>query len=326
MLTNRTRFTSYLITSLFLIVIILQGCDFGDIKPKSTTGDLPVTADETLKKLMLEEEKEFERLNKEANIELKFLPSRYVTAELINGEVRFVVTTGGLTPEEQKIADEHGIKINQHEFAVDGIAFIVNPDNPIERVTSDDLKNIFTGEYRQWDQIVSQDEQQNAQVKSIMTGQKANIKVFIQRPNSDMYSYVKDTVLAGLDYYAQATICSTSTQMLDEIRNNENAIGISNLGWLGTGNQDVLDSTVKALRISRIYPNGFKADYKEFHLGLVFNGEYPYRRVVYALTTDQGIALSTGFITFLLNKDGQKVVLKEGMVPVTQPIRTVQIN
>lgn len=326
MLTNRTRFASYLITSLTIIIFIFQGCDFGDIKPKSTSGDMPVTADETLKKLMLEEEKEFERLNKDANIELKFLPTRYVTAELINGEVRFVVTTGGLTPDEKKIAEDHGIKINEHEFAVDGVAFIVNPKNPIERVTSDDLKNIFTGQYKQWDQVVSQSEEQNQLVKSTMTGQNANIKVFIQRPNSDIYTYVKDTVLAGLDYYAQATICSTSTQMLEEIRKNENAIGISNLGWLGTGNQDVLDSTVKPLRIGRIYPDGFKADFKQFHQGLVFNSEYPYRRIVYVLTTDQGIALSTGFITFLLNKDGQKVVLKEGMVPVTQPIRTVQIN
>lgn len=326
MLTNRTRFASYLITSLILALIIFQGCDFGDIKPKSTTGDLSVTADETLKKLMIEEEKEFERLNKEANIELKFLPTRYVTAELINGDVRFVVTTGGLTPEEQKAADEHGIKIDQHEFAVDGIAFIVNPKNPIERVTSDDLKKIFTGEYKQWSNVVSQSEEQNQLLSSTMTGQNSNIKVVIQRPNSDIYSYVKDTVLSGLDYSAQAVICSTSAQMLEEIRNNENAIGISNLGWLGTGNQDVLDSTVKPLRVARIYPDGFKADFKQFHQGLVFNSEYPYRRVVYLLTTDQGIALSTGFITFLLNKDGQKVVLKEGLVPVTQPIRTVQIN
>ena len=324
---NRIRSTYRFLPALIIIISLsISGCDFGEIKSQATTGDLRVTADETLKKLMLEEEAEFERLNKEANIELNFLPSRYVTAELINGEVPFVVTVGGFTAEEEKAIKDNNIEIEKHEFAVDGIAFIVNPNNPLARVTSEDLKKILTGEYTRWDQIVSQDAEQNLQVKSKMTGANANIKLFIQRPNSDIYSYVKDTVLNGSEYSKKADICSTSVQMLDEIRKNDNAIGISNLGWLGTGNQDILDSTVRPLRISRIYANGFQDDFKQFHQGLVFNGEYPYRRIVYIYTTDKGIKLSSGFITFLLNKDGQKVVLKEGMVPVTQPVRTLEIN
>lgn len=324
---NKIRSTYRLLPALFvLITLSISGCDFGEIKSQATTGDLRVTADETLKKVMLEEEAEFERLNKEANVELTFLPSRYVTAELINGEVSLIVTSGGFTAEEEKAIKDHNIEVQTHEFAVDGVAFIVNPNNPITRVTSEDLKKIFTGEYTRWDQIVSQDAEQNLQVKSKMTGANANIKLFIQRPNSDFYSYVKDTVLNGADYSKKSDICSTSVQMLDAIRNNENAIGISNLGWMGTGNQDILDSTVRPLRISRIYPNGFQDDFKQFHQGLVFNSEYPYRRVVYVYTTDKGIKLAAGFITFLLNKDGQKVVLKEGMVPVTQPVRTLQIN
>lgn len=324
---NKIRSTYRFLPSLIVIISLsISGCDFGEIKSQATTGDLRVTADETLKKLMIEEEAEFERLNKEANIELNFLPSRYVTAELINGEVSLVVTMGGFTAEEEKAIQDNNIEIEKHEFAVDGIAFIVNPNNPITRVTSEDLKKIFAGEYTRWDQIVSQDAEQNLQVKSKMTGANANIKLFIQRPNSDIYSYVKDTVLNGTDYSNISDICSTSVQMLDEIRKNDNAIGISNLGWLGTGNQDILDTTVRPLRISRIYANGFQDDFKQFHQGLVFNGEYPYRRIVYIYTTDKGIKLSSGFITFLLNKDGQKVVLKEGMVPVTQPVRTLEIN
>ena len=323
---NRIQFTSLLFSVIIITALSISGCDFSEIKSQATTGDLAVTSDESLKKLMLEEEKEFERLNKEANVELKFLPTRYVTADLINGDAKFVVTVGDFTEEEQKAIKDNNIEIQKYEFAVDGIAFIVNPNNPLSRVTSEDLKKIFTGEYTRWDQVVTQDQEQNAELKSKMSGQNANIKLFIQRPNSDMYSYVKDTVLGGADYSSKANICSTSVQMLDEIRKNDNAIGISNLGWMGTSNQDILDTTVKALRISRIYPNGFQADFKEFHQGLVFNQEYPYRRIVYIFTTEKGVGLASGFITFLVNKDGQKVVLKEGMVPVTQPVRTIQIN
>ena len=324
---NSIRIFAYILPTILIITLLtLPGCDFGDIKPKSTTGDLKVAADENLKQLMIAEEEEFERLNKDANVEYQFMASREVTAALINGDVSVGIVVGGFTEEEYRIANEHSIQIDSFAIAVDGVAFIVNPENPIDRVTSDDLKKIFTGKVNQWGQVVTQDNEQNAQIKSKMTGENAPIKIFIPNMRSDFYTYVRDTLLNGEDYSSRVIICNTGAEIVDSVRKYDNSIGISNLGWLGTGNQDILDSTVKPLRISRIFPNGFQDDFRQFHQGLVFNSEYSFRRVVYAFSTDQGIKLSTGFITFLTNKDGQKVVLKEGMVPVTQPVRTVQIN
>ena len=71
---------------------------------------------------------------------------------------------------------------------------------------------------------------------------------------------------------------------------------------------------------------GRQEDFAEFHQGLLYNGKYPYRRTIYVLCSDAGIKLSTGFITFLLNTDGQKIVLKNSLVPVRQPVRTIQLN
>ena len=110
------------------------------------------------------------------------------------------------------------------------------------------------------------------------------------------------------------------------IRENKNAIGITNLGWLSKGNQDSLDSTVKPLRISRIYPNGKQEDYAELQQGLVFTRKYPYIRKIIAYTTILDIQLSTGWITFLRNTDGQKVFLERGLVPITQPVKVIQLD
>ena len=98
------------------------------------------------------------------------------------------------------------------------------------------------------------------------------------------------------------------------------------MNWLSTGNHDTIDSTVKPLRVSKIWDNGKQDDYSEFHQGLIFNGKYPYRRTIYIITSEVGITLATGFITFLTKTDGQKIVLKNSLVPVNQPIRTIQIN
>ena len=98
------------------------------------------------------------------------------------------------------------------------------------------------------------------------------------------------------------------------------------MSWLSLGNQDKLDSTVKSLRVSRIHVSGMQEDFVQFHQGLIYNKTYPYRRSVILYTTDFGIKLSTGLITFLLSKEGQKTILENGLVPINQPIRTIQIN
>ena len=58
--------------------------------------------------------------------------------------------------------------------------------------------------------------------------------------------------------------------MLDMIRKNKNAIGISNLSWLSKGNQDSLDPSIKPLRISRIFANGKRDEFRQLHQGLVY--------------------------------------------------------
>lgn len=98
------------------------------------------------------------------------------------------------------------------------------------------------------------------------------------------------------------------------------------MNWLSKGLQDTIDTTVNTLRVSKIKENGVQEDYAEFHQGLLYNAKYPYRRTIYVLTTESDIKLATGFITFLVRTDGQKIVLKNSLVPITQPVRTIQLN
>ncbi|MBS1493813.1 MAG: substrate-binding domain-containing protein [Bacteroidetes bacterium] len=319
-------FLHTLIFTLFLSFSLYSGCDFDKIKSKAITGNLDVDVDETVEPLMKKQKDEFERLNPEAKLFLTTLPTTNCIADLINGKTKTIVVTRDFTGEEKKIIADNKLEFKKFEFAIDGIAFIVNPKNPVLRVTSDDLKNIFTGEYKNWTDIKSQNEEQNSETKSYFSGSKGNIKLFIQRQNSAVYNFVKDSVMKRMDYSSSAAVCSTSTQMLQMVRENVNAIGIVNMAWLSEGNQDSLDATVKALRVSQITATGFQKDFVQFHQGYLANGNYPYRRYVYLMTGDLGIGLTTGFLNYLLKPDGQKVVLKNGLVPVSQPVQTIQLN
>lgn len=312
---------------LFLLSAGLSSCDFGQIKSKATTGTTIIGSDDNLEPLVKAEVEEFMRINQGSTIDAHYGPTNVIVGELINSQVRTVVVPRNFTPDERNIINQHKLEIDSYKVAVDGIAFIVNPENPVRRLTSDEIKKIFTGEYTLWTQLKTGVDEQNTAVANTMKGNDDKIKLFIQRPHSETYAYVKDTVLSGLDYAKTAVMCSTSAQMMNEIRSNKNSIGISNLSWLSVGKHDTLDSSVVPINISRIYPNGFQSpEYVQFHQGLVYNGTYPYVRNVWVLTLEQDINVATGFINFLLSTAGQQVVLKYGLVPVTQPVRTIQLN
>ncbi|MBI5402612.1 MAG: substrate-binding domain-containing protein [Ignavibacteriae bacterium] len=316
-------FTAALIS---LTSICFYSCDFGEIKSKSTTGEMTIEVDENLQSVVDILAKDFTRLNPEAKIIPVFKPTKNVITDLINKETKLIIIAGDMSEDDAKFIKDYKIEFQRHELALDGIAFIINPENPAVRLTSAELKKIFTGEITKWSQIKAQDEDQNKNVSLKMKGNDDNIRLYIQRPNSNSYAYVRDSVLDGLPFFDKAQICSTSVQVLELVREKKNAIGFVNMGWLSKGNQDVIDTTVTAVRVSKIWKNGRQDDFAQFHQGLIYAKKYPYYRKIILYSTDIGIQLSTGFITFLLHNDGQKIFLENGFVPVNQPIRTIQIE
>ena len=317
----------YYYISVLLVCGGLLSCKFDEIKSVTTTGDLNIVVDENVEPLMKAEITEFMRLNPEAKVTMKVVPTRVARAELINGETKLIVVTRNFDEKERSIIEKNKMEIKEYPIAIDGIGFIVNVKNPVKRVTSEDLKKIFTGEYTKWTEVKSeQDEEQNREAAKFFNASNDKIKLFIQRKNSSTHDFVLDSILKQIQYSAASIVCSTSVQILNSVRENEGAIGIINMNWLSTGNHDTIDTTVKALRISKIRDNGVQEDFAEFHQGLIYNEKYPYRRTVYVITSEVDMKLSTGFITFLTKTDGQKVVLKNSLVPVTQPVRSIQIN
>ena len=309
-----------------IFALLISGCDFDKIKSVSTTGEMSIVVDENVEPLMKAEITEFERLNPEAKVKMKSVPTTNAIVDLINGDTKLIVVSRNMNEEEKAVLQRNKLELKEYPLAIDGIGFIVNVKNPIERVTSEDLKNIFSGEYKLWTDIKSQNEEQNSKVKKTFKESNNTIKLYIQRKNSATNKYFQDSVLKSLQYSGSAVICSTSVQILNAVRDNENAVGIISMNWLSKGLQDTIDTTVNTLRVSKIKENGVQEDYAEFHQGLLYNAKYPYRRTIYVLTTESDIKLATGFITFLVRTDGQKIVLKNSLVPITQPVRTIQLN
>ncbi|HEX2617046.1 MAG TPA: hypothetical protein VHL57_05845, partial [Flavobacteriales bacterium] len=55
------------------------------------------------------------------------------------------------------------------------------------------------------------------------------------------------------------------------------------------------------------------------------DGQYPLRRTVNMLLTEGRSGLGTGFVSFVANHKGQRIILKRGLAPIKVPAREVEI-
>jgi len=60
--------------------------------------------------------------------------------------------------------------------------------------------------------------------------------------------------------------------------------------------------------------------------GFIYNKSYPFVREVYLISRETFVGLGSGFINWACGEQGQRIVLKSGLVPATMPIRLVQIR
>ena len=65
--------------------------------------------------------------------------------------------------------------------------------------------------------------------------------------------------------------------------------------------------------------------YKPYQAYLYY-GNYPLARSIYALLNDPRSGLPWGFTSFMTSDKGQRIILKSGLVPATQPVRIVRVK
>ena len=305
-----------LLIAVLTAVITFNGCDYTVKKSVSTTGELTVGVDEGISPVVKEEASEFMRLNTEAKVNLQVKTTKEVIADLNNGTYKTIVVGRDLTKEEAEIFANNKIEIKKSSFARDGIGVIVNTKYLVKKLNYNELNRICTGEQKEGNVL-------DGDNKDVYQGK---IKVFIARKNASIHDIFKERVLAGAEFGPGDVICSTSTQMMQEIKSNENAIGFISMAWITVSN-DTLDESVKPLKIAAVDPNtGAVGNYVGLHQGYIANKTYPLFTDAYIFTTDFSMNLSVGFSSFMSSYDGQRIVLKSGLVPVTQPVKIIQLN
>jgi len=178
--------------------------------------------------------------------------------------------------------------------AHDGIAVIVNPQNEIQYITPDQVKNVYLGKVTKWTEI------SGANVPNTN-----NAIVLVGRDSaSGTRSYFDESVLLKATPSSKMLEKNSNGAVTQTIAQTPGAIGYVSIGYVS--------SDVKAV------PIWYNADkIITPSAATVKDKSYPLSRDLYIITNGQPSGLTKDFIDYILSADGQKIVADEGYVPIT---------
>jgi len=203
---------------------------------------------------------------------------------LSEGTIDICTASRTLKGEEVKeLADKYRTVGMSTLIAKDALSIYVNINNPIDNVSSDQLKNIFECETANWKELGWKKE------KIIRAG---------RNPNSGTYLYFKEHILGGDNYCDDIEIKPTTASIVKFVSENIYSIGYGGIGY-------VTDS-VKCLKINGIAPSE----------GSVIDDSYPISRYLHFYTLRQPAGEVKKFIDWVISDEGQRIVEESGYIPI----------
>ena len=284
-----------------LPLLLVAGCSPASM-PGEATGDLTsgkivVVCSPEAHPVIARAVGAFERLYPKARIELQAGSSRDAVAALFAARADMAVITREVVPEERRAAVQGKVAVEGFRFARDAAVILLNAANPVDQLTLEDVRRIYSGEATHWSEF---------------GGTSAAIEPVIQSPDADMTEFFVEEVLGGEAIHAHSIRVESGDDVVRTVRERKGAVGYVTLNQSGPGTKPARLAALKGLPY-------YAADLERVH-----DGEYPVTRFYNMVVRAKGPALTSGFITYVTSFEGQKLIRAAGLVPTTVPVRFVR--
>lgn len=167
-------------------------------------------------------------------------------------------------------------------IAIDGIAIVVNPENPVKDLTREQIRRIYAGEITNWKEVGGEDRDVNA---------------FTREEGSGTRGAFEDMVMKNSRISSKVGVQNSTGSLRTVVAGDPQAVAYISLG-------NVNDS-VKLIAVEGVIPED----------DTIKNGSYKLARHFYYLTKEQPRGIAEQFIDFVLSPEGQQIV-GEVFVPV----------
>jgi phosphate transport system substrate-binding protein len=173
----------------------------------------------------------------------------------------------------------------ENVLALDGIAIIENPANPVSKIAKDSLAKVFTGQITSWRDL---------------GGRDSPITVYSRDARSGTLDLVKTLILAGLPIRSDATSFESSEKLSAAVAADANGIGFVGVGAVRSAKPVMLDGMGGTPLVPS--PATIAAE------------DYPLTRRLYLYTAASASEDVRAFVEFALSDEGQQIVASTGFV------------
>jgi phosphate transport system substrate-binding protein len=214
---------------------------------------------------------------------------------LINGTCDVAESSRSIEPKEIEKGKTKGIIPKEFLVAMDGIAIVVHPKNPIKNLTAEQLREIFLGHITNWKAI---------------GGANKPIVILSREFNSGTHIFFKEHVLRrgnakGPEEFSPSALLMPSSQAIaEEVAGNENAIGYYGMGYISPKQ--------KVIAVAK----DVKSPYIEPTLPNVKSKIYPISRPLFLYTNGEPKGMIKEYVDFVFSPEGQELVKKIDFVPI----------
>lgn len=221
-------------------------------------------------------------------------------AALINGTCNIANSSRDLKGSERKLALSSGTEIHEYAVGLDAICVVVNAANPVDQLTTEQLRRIYTGGINGWREV---------------GGGSGSIIRYSRENSSGTYAFMKEHILKNKDYAPDCQTMPGTAAVADAVAKDVNGIGYGGVAYFLTR------TDCKVLRIqgeggAAVSP--VSADGKAIDYPVIYSREYPIARYLYCYTPGAPKGQVKTYLDWILGPAGQQIVKAEGYIPLPQ--------
>ncbi|WP_342478483.1 substrate-binding domain-containing protein [Paenibacillus sp. FSL H7-0350] len=210
---------------------------------------------------------------------------------LITGEAD-IIFAAAPSLAQTKQAKLAGAQLKLTPIGREAFVFFVNKRNPVNSMTTEQIKDIYSGTLTNWEQVGGKDDPIRAFQRSEDSGSQTKLQKIME--DRQLMAPPKENV---------ADVMSGIISLTASYRNYKNALGFSFLFYASQMNAS---DEIKLLAIDDVPPS------KES----IRSGEYPFTTEFYAVTAGSTNPNIEPFLDWILSAEGQELVEKTGYTPV----------
>ncbi|MDD3814166.1 MAG: phosphate ABC transporter substrate-binding protein [Desulfocapsaceae bacterium] len=279
-------------------------------KTSGVSGNVDSIGSDTLNNLMTFWAESFRKEYPNVRIQIEGKGSSTAPPALIAGTAQLGPMSRQMKNEEvDAFVSKYGYKPTRIGVALDSLAVFVNKDNPIKSLSLPQVDAIFSKthkggiaeDYLTWGQLG-------------LTGEWKDlpISLFGRNSASGTYGFFKEHAMSKGDYKDTVKEQPGSASVVMGVTENRSGIGYSGIGYKTSG--------VKAIALSA--KQGEAA--AEPNYENVLSGKYPLSRTLYIYVAKEPNkplpAVTAEFLKFVLSKEGQEIVVKDGYLPLPSEV------